>query len=146
MELEELCAVLEAELRESPKFFSDMLKEIENLDAKSSSMLEGINLKEKAINSRIGSRNPRKVKLYETQLDLLYVASEVKFVSKGDNSSVRSCTTLVNEKEHEQKKKVTSQEIELSESCYDISLKYAEVETDNEQLPRKLKNNEKKWF
>nr|XP_048326676.1 myosin-10-like [Ziziphus jujuba var. spinosa] len=66
-----------------------------------------------------------------------------------DNSTVRSSTALVNEKENEQKKKVTSEEKELRdirESCYDISLKYAEVEADREQLPRKLKNNEKKWF
>ncbi|KAH7537036.1 hypothetical protein FEM48_Zijuj03G0049700 [Ziziphus jujuba var. spinosa] len=35
MELEELCAVLEAELRESQKYFFDMLKEIEDLEAKS---------------------------------------------------------------------------------------------------------------
>ncbi|KAH7537042.1 hypothetical protein FEM48_Zijuj03G0050300 [Ziziphus jujuba var. spinosa] len=109
IELEKLCAVLEAKLKESQKYFSDMLKEIEDLDAKSSSMLEGINLKDKAINSgfngfplesyhlkeklaleesqylqltmKISEQVQEiqgKVKLYETQLDLLHVESEVK--------------------------------------------------------------------
>lgn len=53
MELEQICTVLEAELIGSQKCFSDMLKEMEDLDAKSSSMLEGITVKEKAINSEL---------------------------------------------------------------------------------------------
>lgn len=53
MELHELCTILETELRESQKFFSDICREVENLEDKCSSMREGITIKEKAIVSEL---------------------------------------------------------------------------------------------
>ena len=50
-DLKELCTVLEAKLKESQKVFSEMLKEVEALEAKFSSIIEGLDLKEKAMNS-----------------------------------------------------------------------------------------------
>lgn len=49
MELHEHCAVLEAELKESEKVFSNMVNEVEALEEKYSTMLEEIASKEKAL-------------------------------------------------------------------------------------------------
>lgn len=51
--------------------------------------------------------------------------------------------------QYEQKESSLEKELrDLQERSFEISLKYAEVEVDQEQLARKLKavNNEKKWF
>lgn len=53
MELHELCTILETELRESQKFFSDTFREVEILEDKCSSMLEGIIIQEKTIVSEL---------------------------------------------------------------------------------------------
>lgn len=71
---------------------------------------------------------------------LLALSDQVPEELKGKDETV-------NGEEHEQK--VTSLEKELRDirqRYFEMSLKYAEVQADRQQLARKLKSNEKKWF
>ncbi|XP_024017425.1 plectin [Morus notabilis] len=76
VDLKELCTVLEAELKEWQKVFSDAFKEVEALEAKFSSIIEGITLKQKIhLGTTIEVENQQR-KASETDLEKERKASE----------------------------------------------------------------------
>lgn len=84
VDLKELCTVLEAELEESQKVFSDAFKEVEALEAKFSSIIEGITLKEKAMGSELetflleSKRHMETLSLEESLLNQIHLGTTIE--------------------------------------------------------------------